>query len=117
MRFSRTTLLASYDARHSELFTELEDIWRGMSRKRFRALLRSCAKDNNGLAGSAEQTLIFENFEYAPGHFARTSDDARQLLPRDPDLGAIRVRKRIRLAAQIEQGLHDAAADIQKCQA
>ena len=33
-------LLASYDVRHSELFTELEDIWRGMSRKRFRALLK-----------------------------------------------------------------------------
>ena len=33
-------LLTSYDARHSELFTELEDIWRGMSRKRFRALLK-----------------------------------------------------------------------------
>ena len=33
-------LLTSYDRRHSELFAELEDIWRGMTRKRFRALLK-----------------------------------------------------------------------------
>jgi CHAD domain-containing protein len=33
-------LLATYDSRHSELFTGLEDIWRGMTSKRFRALLK-----------------------------------------------------------------------------
>ncbi|MEP7270447.1 MAG: CHAD domain-containing protein [Acidobacteriota bacterium] len=33
-------MLAAYNERHSRLFRELEDIWRGMSTKQFRSLLK-----------------------------------------------------------------------------
>ena len=34
------SLLIGYNSRHSELFTDLLDIWRGMTQKQFRQLLR-----------------------------------------------------------------------------
>lgn len=34
------SLLAQYDLRHGELFSQLEDIWIGMTSKRFRSLLK-----------------------------------------------------------------------------
>ena len=74
--------------------------------------LRPRVEHDDGLAGGAQQTLLFEHLEHAAGHFARAADQARQLLAADLDLHAFGMRHRIRLAAQIHDGVGDAARDV-----
>ena len=41
------SLLAEYDLRHGELFSQLEDIWIGMTSKRLRSLLKRCVRQSD----------------------------------------------------------------------
>ena len=43
---------------------------------RARLHLRTCVEHDDGLAGGAQQALVFENLEYAARHFARATDES-----------------------------------------
>jgi hypothetical protein len=55
------SLLIGYNARHSELFTDLLDIWRGMTQKQFRELLvRIVSRPNNYVKKPRPQAEFIE---------------------------------------------------------
>ena len=85
---------------------------RGGGQRRLGLHLRTRAEHDDGLAGGAQQALVFEHLQHAARHFARATDQARQLLAAHLDLHAFRMRHRIRLAAQVHDRVRDAAGDV-----
>ncbi len=74
--------------------------------------LRACAEHDDGLAVRGQQALLLEHLEHPSGHLTRTTDQARQLLAADLDLHALRMRHRIRFAAEVHDRVGDATGDI-----
>src|SRR5690606_37176447 len=75
------------------------------------------AVQDDRLAAGVELAVFLQLLEHPAGHLARAADDARQLLARDPQLGAVRVAHGLRLVAQVVQGAGDAVGDVQERQA
>src|SRR5690606_30535683 len=70
------------------------------------------ADHDDGLARDLDHALFLELLERAPDHLARAADDAADLLARNANLLALRMRHRIRFVDEVEQGLGDAAGDV-----
>src|SRR4249919_1061062 len=59
--------------------------------------------EDDRFAAGVQLALGFQLLQHAAGHLARTADQARELLAGHPQLRALRVAHRLRLAGQVVQ--------------